>query len=177
MQPVTSVVWIICMERETSTAPSGNRRSSVIPLKDPTGCVKISVNIFHSEAEWIGIYVFAFWEQDDVSSPLSGETTPLVQNLDLYLSYVRSQTFVEQRNLSFWDNYEGEAGRMSQMDIKRKSCDNRTWQKKSLFLDISFTNIDTLVPSLYQCVEVRKYRIILTVFSATSAPLFQPLHH
>jgi hypothetical protein len=33
-----------------------------------------------------------------------------------------------------------------------KICDNRTW-KKHLFLDISSTNIDTLVPSLYQCVE------------------------
>jgi hypothetical protein len=43
---------------------------------------------------------------------------------------------------------------MSQMDIKRKTCDIRTW-KKHLFLGISSTNIDTLVPSLYQCVETR----------------------
>jgi hypothetical protein len=40
------------------------------------------------------------------------------------------------------------------MDIKRKTCDIRTW-KKHLFLDISSTNIDTLVSSLYQCVETR----------------------
>jgi hypothetical protein len=38
------------------------------------------------------------------------------------------------------------------MDIKRKTCDIRTW-RKHLFLDISSTNIDTLVPSLYQCAE------------------------
>jgi hypothetical protein len=40
------------------------------------------------------------------------------------------------------------------MDIKRKTYDIRTC-KKHLFLDISSTNIDTLVPSLYQCVETR----------------------
>jgi hypothetical protein len=78
MQPVTSVLWIICMERETSTAPWGNRRSPESRLKDPTACVKISVNIFHSEAERIGIYVLAFSEQDDFSVPLSGETRSLV---------------------------------------------------------------------------------------------------
>jgi hypothetical protein len=38
------------------------------------------------------------------------------------------------------------------MDIKRKICDIRTW-KKDLSLDITSTNIDTLVPSLYRCVE------------------------
>jgi hypothetical protein len=37
------------------------------------------------------------------------------------------------------------------MDIKLKTCDIRTWKKKHLFLDIPSTN--TLVPSLYQCVE------------------------
>jgi hypothetical protein len=35
------------------------------------------------------------------------------------------------------------------MDIKRKTCDIRTW-KKHLFLDISSTNIYTFVPSLWQ---------------------------
>jgi hypothetical protein len=34
-----------------------------------------------------------------------------------------------------------------QMDIKRKTCDIQTW-KKHLFLDISYANIDTLVPLL-----------------------------
>jgi hypothetical protein len=53
------------------------------------------------------------------------------------------------------------------MDIKRNSCDIRTWEKH-LFLDISSTNIDTLVPSLYQYVKTRNN--FLTVVSATSAP-------
>jgi hypothetical protein len=38
------------------------------------------------------------------------------------------------------------------MDVKRKTGNVRTW-KKYLFLEISSINIDTLVPSLYQCVE------------------------
>jgi hypothetical protein len=41
------------------------------------------------------------------------------------------------------------------MDIKRKTCDIRTWEKY-IFLDISSTNIDTFVPSLYQCVGTRR---------------------
>jgi hypothetical protein len=40
------------------------------------------------------------------------------------------------------------------MDIKRKTCGTRTW-KKHFFIDISSTNIDTIVPSFYQCVETR----------------------
>jgi hypothetical protein len=47
---------------------------------------------------------------------------------------------------------------MSQMDIKRKTCDIQTWGKH-LFLDMSSTNIDTLVPSLYQCVETRSIEV------------------
>jgi hypothetical protein len=31
--------------------------------------------------------------------------------------------------------------------------------KKHLFLDISFTNIDKLVPSLYQCIETRSIEV------------------
>jgi hypothetical protein len=38
------------------------------------------------------------------------------------------------------------------MDTKHKTCDIGNW-KYHLFLDISSTNIDTLVPLLYQCVE------------------------
>jgi hypothetical protein len=34
---------------------------------------------------------------------------------------------------------------------------------KKIFLDISATNIDTLVPSLYQCVETRSMEVFLTV--------------
>jgi hypothetical protein len=61
------------------------------------------------------------------------------------------------------------------MDIKRKTYDIQTW-KKHLLLGTFSTNIDTLVPSLYQCVETRS-RSILIVVSATSAPPFQPLRH
>jgi hypothetical protein len=52
------------------------------------------------------------------------------------------------------------------MDIRHKICDTRTW-KQHLFLDISYTNIDTLVPSLYQCVETCS----IEVFSLLSQPL------
>jgi hypothetical protein len=43
--------------------------------------------------------------------------------------------------------YEGDAVNRSQMDIKYKTHDIRTW-KRLLFLDISSINIDTLVLSL-----------------------------
>jgi hypothetical protein len=52
------------------------------------------------------------------------------------------------------------------MDIKRKTCDIGIW-KKNLFLDISSTNIDTLVPSLYRYVETRS----MEVFWLLSQPL------
>jgi hypothetical protein len=51
-------------------------------------------------------------------------------------------------------SYEGESVNRSQMDIKCKTCDIQTW-KEHLFLDMSSTNTDTLVPSLYQCIEIR----------------------
>jgi hypothetical protein len=54
--------------------------------------------------------------------------------------------------------YEGVSVNRTQMDIKRKTCDIRTW-KKHLVLDISSTNTDTLVPSLYQCVETRSIEL------------------
>jgi hypothetical protein len=44
------------------------------------------------------------------------------------------------------------------MDIKHKSYDIRNW-KTYLFLDISSTNTDTLVPSLYQCVETSSMEV------------------
>jgi hypothetical protein len=63
------------------------------------------------------------------------------------------------------------------MEIKRKACDIQTW-KKHLFLDISSTNIDTLVPSIALPVRrIPQQRSLLTVVSATSAPPFQPLRH
>jgi hypothetical protein len=62
------------------------------------------------------------------------------------------------RKLCLIVNYEGESVNRSQMDIKRKTRDIRNW-KKHLFLDISSTNTDTLVPSLYQCVETRSIEV------------------
>jgi hypothetical protein len=44
------------------------------------------------------------------------------------------------------------------MDTKRKTCDIRNWGEH-LFLDIPSTNIDTLVPSLYQSVETRSMEV------------------
>jgi hypothetical protein len=38
--------------------------------------------------------------------------------------------------------YDGESVNRSQMDIRRKTCDIRSW-RKYLFLDITSTNIDT----------------------------------
>jgi hypothetical protein len=52
------------------------------------------------------------------------------------------------------------------MHIKRETCDIRTW-KRHLFLEISSTNNDTFVPSLYQCVETRS----IEVFWLLSQPL------
>jgi hypothetical protein len=64
--------------------------------------------------------------------------------------------------------YEGESVNKTQLDIKRKTGDIRAWEKHS-FLDKSSTSIDTLVPSLYQCVETRRIDVFL--------PLSQPLPH
>jgi hypothetical protein len=52
------------------------------------------------------------------------------------------------------------------MDVKHKTYDFRNW-KKHLFLNISSTNTDTLVPSLYQCIETRSIK----VFGLLSQPL------
>jgi hypothetical protein len=66
--------------------------------------------------------------------------------------------------------YEGEWVNMSQMDIKRKTCDIRTCKK--IFLDTSSTNPDTLAPSLYQCVETRSIGVFWLMSQG-----FQPLRH
>jgi hypothetical protein len=60
------------------------------------------------------------------------------------------------------------------MDIKRKTCDIRTCEKH-LYLYISSTNIDALVPSLYQCAKTRSIEVFFTAVSDTSAPPSQPL--
>jgi hypothetical protein len=54
------------------------------------------------------------------------------------------------------------------MDIKCKTCDIQTW-KKHLFLNMSSIHTDTLVPSLYQCVETRSTEVFWL--------LSQPLPH
>jgi hypothetical protein len=54
--------------------------------------------------------------------------------------------------------YEGVLVSRSQMDIMHKTCDIRI-RKKHLFLDMSTTNIDTLVPSLSQCIETRSIEV------------------
>jgi hypothetical protein len=43
--------------------------------------------------------------------------------------------------------------------MKRKTGDIRTWERKHILLDVSSTNIDTLAPSLYQCVETRSIEV------------------
>jgi hypothetical protein len=55
------------------------------------------------------------------------------------------------------------------MDIKSKICESRTWGENYLFLDISSTDNDTLVPSLYQCVETPNTEVFWL--------LSQPLPH
>jgi hypothetical protein len=72
-------------------------------------------------------------------------------------------------------NYKEESLNRTQMDVKRKIYDIRIWEKHS-FLDISSTNIDTLVPSLYQCVETRSIEVC-SVVSTTFVPLFQTLRY
>jgi hypothetical protein len=46
------------------------------------------------------------------------------------------------------------------MDIKLKNVIFKPGGKY-LFLDIFFTNTDTLVPSLYQCVETRSTGVVV----------------
>jgi hypothetical protein len=58
----------------------------------------------------------------------------------------------------------------SQMDMERKICDIRTWGTKLLFLDISSSSINKLVPSLYRCVEIRNVEVFCELLS-------QPLPH
>jgi hypothetical protein len=82
--------------------------------------------------------------------------------------YLASTCVKTQDSLPGGTMYEGESVYRSQMDIKRKTCDIQIWKKKYLFFDIS-TNINTLVPSLYQCVETHSKE----VFWLLSQPLPQ----
>jgi hypothetical protein len=56
------------------------------------------------------------------------------------------------------DKYEGESVNRSQIDIKCKTYDIKTW-KKRLFLNVSSTNIDKLVPLLYKCIETHSIEV------------------
>jgi hypothetical protein len=69
--------------------------------------------------------------------------------------------------------WEGEPVNRPKMDINRKTCNIRTWEKH-LFLDISSIDIDILVPSLYQYFETCSIEVFWLV-SANSVPPFQPL--
>jgi hypothetical protein len=54
--------------------------------------------------------------------------------------------------------YEGESVNGSQIDSEHKACDIRTW-RKHLFLNVTSTNIDTLVQLLHQCVEIHSIEV------------------
>jgi hypothetical protein len=91
---------------------------------------------------------------------------------DVYLKYtaLRRSFFLSVRiclpvyslsrpRIQFSLLYEGESVNRIQKDIKRETGDIRTWKEKHLFLDMSSTNTDTLVPSLYLCVENRSIKV------------------
>jgi hypothetical protein len=69
--------------------------------------------------------------------------------LSIYLGITADFFYVLRTELYL--NNEGQSVKRSQMEIKLKTCDIRNWKRK-LFIDISSTNIGTLVLSLYQCV-------------------------
>jgi hypothetical protein len=75
----------------------------------------------------------------------------------ILLTASKNLIFILYRYLQNEFSYEEESVNGSKMDIKRKTCDIRTWGK--MFLDISSTNIDTLVPPLYQCAETRSTEV------------------
>jgi hypothetical protein len=76
---------------------------------------------------------------------------------NLTFTHILSQ-MVSTTNCHNMFQNEGESVNVTQMDIKRKTCDIRT-RKKHLFLDITSINTDTPVPSLYQCAETRSTEV------------------
>jgi hypothetical protein len=74
------------------------------------------------------------------------------------------------------DRYDVVSVNRSQMDIKRRTCDIRTW-KTPLFLDISSNNIDTLFLVSLSLRRNPQHKSISTAVSATTAPPFQPRRH
>jgi hypothetical protein len=63
-------------------------------------------------------------------------------------------------------NYEEESVKRSQIDMKLKTCDIRTWEKH-LFLDTCSTNTDIFVPPPYEYFETRN----IEIFALLSQPL------
>jgi hypothetical protein len=98
------------------------------------------------------------WEGMRIPAPsvlCSGTLTTVrdvVVNMKRPHVWLYSNCKVGIRSKSVWWRYEGESINRSQMNIKRKTYYILTW-KKYLFIDISSTNIDTLVSSLNQGVE------------------------
>jgi hypothetical protein len=86
--------------------------------------------------------------------------------------FLRSQRY---GNLRSNIKYEGEPVNRSQIDIKRKTCDIRIWEKKT------FISWHILYQHWYTCpidLPVHRnlqHKSLLTLASATSAPPFQPL--
>jgi hypothetical protein len=70
--------------------------------------------------------------------------------------------------------YIAESVNRLQMDIKCETRDIQTWEKH-LFLDISFNNIDTHDPSLYQCVETCSIEVFDCCLSHFCTSIFTSL--
>jgi hypothetical protein len=68
-------------------------------------------------------------------------------------------------------SYEWESVNRIQMDIIRKTHNIQIWEKH-LSLKISFTNIDTLVPLLYQCIESHSTEVFWLLFQSLLHLLF-----
>jgi hypothetical protein len=76
--------------------------------------------------------------------------------MSLWWWSLRTETCKGVKNWSS-KNFNSRTGR-SYFIFYNSTCDIRIWGKHS-FLDISFTNPDTLVSSLYQCVKTRNTEV------------------
>jgi hypothetical protein len=83
-------------------------------------------------------------------STLVMESAPVV----LVITYTGSTLVMESAPVVLVCRYEGESVNRSHLATKRETCDIRTCNKH-LLPDISSSNIDTLVPSLYQQLQTR----------------------
>jgi hypothetical protein len=110
--------------------------------------IKITLSIFYHHAYVDGEYDIAYRTKCVTLSPFlstSGKTATEIGITSIIKTELHSR-------------YEGESLNRSQMHIKHKICVIRTW-KEHLFLDISSTNTDTLVPLLYQCVKTSSIEV------------------